>query len=192
MFGLTMEKLVVIAVVAAIVVGPHRLPQYAAKLAEIVRALRTLVEQGKARAEEESGVAFVRNEWTSLDPRQYDPRRIVREALAEPQDTAHTRVDPAATEHAGRPDPDTTPVEPFSAEAVHPVSSQQPNPGKAASTPEVAAPAEIRGHYVMGGTSGHPRRIWVPEPESEAIATPVGAAASDAETLSASSTPFVG
>ncbi|MFT4210878.1 MAG: twin-arginine translocase TatA/TatE family subunit [Microbacterium sp.] len=82
MFGLTFEKLFVIAVIAAIVIGPQRLPALTRRLAETIRALRGFVESTRARAEDEMGVSLQRADWQSLDLRQYDPRRIVRDALA--------------------------------------------------------------------------------------------------------------
>ena len=37
MFGLTFEKILLIAVVAAFIIGPTKLPLYAAKLGQFVR-----------------------------------------------------------------------------------------------------------------------------------------------------------
>lgn len=84
MFGLTFDKLLVIAVIAVFVIGPERLPAYAARLASMVRAVRRMLDDAKGRVREELGDDFDEVDWTSLDPRRYDPRRIVREALAEP------------------------------------------------------------------------------------------------------------
>lgn len=80
MFGLSFEKIVLIGISAAIIIGPSRLPAYAQKLGEAVRLLRTQIDSARDRAAESVGV----DDWQSLDPRQYDPRRIVREALVEP------------------------------------------------------------------------------------------------------------
>src|SRR6478735_1127426 len=83
MFGLTFEKLFLVAIVAGVVIGPQRLPLYAHRLAEAVRALRGLVETSRSQAEAELGVSLQRADWESLDLRQYDPRRVVRDALRE-------------------------------------------------------------------------------------------------------------
>jgi sec-independent protein translocase protein TatB len=90
MFGLTLEKLLLIAVIAAFILGPERLPHYAEKLGEFVRSLRALADTAHARVAEELGPEFDRDEWKKLDPRQYDPRRIVRDALADGSDAAPT------------------------------------------------------------------------------------------------------
>ena len=81
MFGLTFEKLLVIGVIAVFLLGPERLPQYAAKLAQLVKSLRKMANGAKERMREEMGDDFDEVEWQKLDPRRYDPRRIIREAL---------------------------------------------------------------------------------------------------------------
>lgn len=83
MFGLTIEKLFLVALVAGLVLGPTRLPQYAHQLAQAVRTLRTFIETTRAAAVREIGVPLQHSEWQSFDLRQYDPRRIVGDALKE-------------------------------------------------------------------------------------------------------------
>ncbi|GAB3989009.1 hypothetical protein [Nocardioides marmoraquaticus] len=78
MFGLTFEKLFVVAIVAGLVIGPTRLPAYAQRLADTVGSFRAFMDASRARAAADLG------EWTELDPRRYDPRRLVREALDAP------------------------------------------------------------------------------------------------------------
>jgi sec-independent protein translocase protein TatB len=82
-FGLTFDKLIIIAVIAVILIGPDRLPGYAAQLARLVKSLRGLADGAKERMREEMGEDFDEVDWKKLDPRQYDPRRIIREALIE-------------------------------------------------------------------------------------------------------------
>ncbi|MCM3656178.1 sec-independent translocase [Agromyces mediolanus] len=90
MFGLTFEKLLIIGVIAVFLLGPERLPHYAAQLGRLVRSLRDLASGAKDRMREEMGPDFDDVDWKKLDPRQYDPRRIIREALSD--------VDPFAEE----------------------------------------------------------------------------------------------
>lgn len=82
-FGLTFEKLFVIGLIAVILLGPERLPYYASQLAKLVRSLRDFANGAKERMREEMGPDFDDVDWKKLDPRQYDPRRIIREALLE-------------------------------------------------------------------------------------------------------------
>lgn len=84
--GLGFEKLLVIGVVALFLIGPDRLPEYATKLARFVRTLRRMLDDAKDRVREELGPEFDEDEWRRLDPRQYDPRRIIRDALLEPDE----------------------------------------------------------------------------------------------------------
>ena len=80
-FGLTFDKLIIIAVIAVFLVGPDRLPSYAAQLARVVKSIRSMADGAKDRMREEMGPEFDEVDWKKLDPRQYDPRRIIREAL---------------------------------------------------------------------------------------------------------------
>jgi sec-independent protein translocase protein TatB len=84
--GLTFEKLLLIGLIAVLLIGPDRLPMYAAQLGRLVRALRDMASGAKDRMREEMGPDYDDIDWKKLDPRQYDPRRIVREALLEDEE----------------------------------------------------------------------------------------------------------
>lgn len=98
-------ELLLLIVLALVILGPDKLPTYAAKLAQFVRSARDLAEGAKVQIKEELGPGFEDVDWGALDPRQYDPRRIVREALATPggpgaQDPVETQSGRAANEAA--------------------------------------------------------------------------------------------
>jgi sec-independent protein translocase protein TatB len=82
-FGLSFEKVLIIAVIAAFLLGPQKLPQYAASLARLVKRVRQMADTAQERVREEMGPEFEDLDWRRMDPRQYDPRRIIREALLE-------------------------------------------------------------------------------------------------------------
>ena len=46
-----------------------------------MRTVRDFADGAKDRMKEEMGPEFDDVDWKKLDPRQYDPRRIIREAL---------------------------------------------------------------------------------------------------------------
>ena len=100
MFGLTFDKLLIVAVIAAFLIGPERLPVYAAKLGQLTRSLRDFANGAKTRMREEMGPEFDEVDWKKLDPRQYDPRRIIREALLDDPDQAVTSSIKPVTESA--------------------------------------------------------------------------------------------
>ncbi|WP_432546834.1 twin-arginine translocase TatA/TatE family subunit [Kineococcus sp. SYSU DK004] len=83
MFGINGGELVVLLVVALLVLGPERLPQYAEQLAQLVKSVRRFAKGAQAQMREELGPEFDDIDWQKLDPRQYDPRRIVRDALSD-------------------------------------------------------------------------------------------------------------
>ncbi len=82
-WGLTIEKLLLIGLIAVIIIGPDRLPGYAAQFGRLVRSLRDMANGAKTRMREEMGPDYDDVDWKKLDPRQYDPRRIIREALSD-------------------------------------------------------------------------------------------------------------
>jgi len=84
--GLTIDKFLVILVIAIFLLGPERIPHYAAQLGRLVRSVRDMADGAKERLREEMGPDFDDVDWKKLDPRQYDPRRIIREALLEDPD----------------------------------------------------------------------------------------------------------
>lgn len=86
-FGLTFEKLLIIGIIAVFLLGPDRLPYYASQLARFVKMLRGMANGAKERMREEMGPDFDDVDWKKLDPRQYDPRRIIREALSDDDET---------------------------------------------------------------------------------------------------------
>ena len=90
-WGLTFEKLLLIGLIAVILIGPDRLPGYAAQFGRLIRSLRDMANGAKTRMREEMGPDYDDVDWKKLDPRQYDPRRIIREALVdEPAPAAAT------------------------------------------------------------------------------------------------------
>ena len=88
MFGINGGELLVLLLLAAVLIGPERLPRYAEQLAR-----RAALTTTRARLAEELGEDDV--DWSALDPRRYDPRRIVREALAEPVGPPSSAARPA-------------------------------------------------------------------------------------------------
>ena len=99
-FGLTFDKLLIIALIAVFLIGPDRLPSYAAQLARLVKTLRGFANGAKDRMREEMGPEFDEVDWRKLDPRQYDPRRIIREALLEDEKPKSATMQPARTPEA--------------------------------------------------------------------------------------------
>lgn len=84
MLNLSGGEVVLLVLLALVILGPDRLPVYAAKLGQFVRSARDMAEGARSHLREEMGPGFDDVDWSALDPRQYDPRRIVRDALATP------------------------------------------------------------------------------------------------------------
>lgn len=119
-FGLTIEKLLLIGLIAAFVIGPERLPRYAESLATFTKRARDWVSNARTRVKDEMGEDFSDVDWKTLDPRQYDPRRIIREALLD--DAPVAAIAPASQKVAPPPSAPTPPA--FRAGEVPPYDSE--------------------------------------------------------------------
>ena len=86
MLGVSGSEFLVIILVAVIVIGPQRLPEYTRKLTQAVRRLRVFLDDAKEQIAEEVGPELADLNLSDLDPRNYDPRKIVRDALGEDLD----------------------------------------------------------------------------------------------------------
>lgn len=93
MFGINGLEAIILIVVALLVVGPERLPQYAESLRDVVKRARRYASGAKDDLRETLGPEISDVDWRRLDPRQYDPRTIVRDALleADQEDTQEQR-----------------------------------------------------------------------------------------------------
>lgn len=113
-FGLTIEKLLVIGVIAALLIGPERLPRYAETLARFTTRARDFLRNARSRVKDEMGEDFDDVDWRTLDPRQYDPRRIIREALLDDAPVPTVRAAAAgAAIAATSPTPPSRPSDSF-------------------------------------------------------------------------------
>ncbi|MFT4234331.1 MAG: Sec-independent protein translocase TatB, partial [Microbacterium sp.] len=112
--GLTFDKLILIAFIAAIVLGPEKLPHYAEQLARLTRRAKGWAQEAQGRVKDEMGEDFADVDWHKLDPRQYDPRRIIRETLLDdaPVSAAARPAAAAATSAAAPRVPPTAPLAP--------------------------------------------------------------------------------
>jgi sec-independent protein translocase protein TatB len=80
-FDINGGEFLILLVVAVLVIGPERLPKYAEQLGQLAKRARVFLQETKSRVDDELGEDIKDVDWAALDPRKYDPRRIVREAL---------------------------------------------------------------------------------------------------------------
>lgn len=86
-------EFILLIVLAFIILGPQRMPEYAAKLARFVVQLRRMANDAKVQLKDQMGPEYEDLDWRQYDPRQYDPRRIVKQALMEPLEDAFSMDD---------------------------------------------------------------------------------------------------
>ena len=82
MFGIGPAEVIVIAVVALMVFGPDRLPEFARQAGRLVRQLRQLAKGAQGSLREELGPEYADLKLTDLDPRQAIRKHIL-EAMDE-------------------------------------------------------------------------------------------------------------
>lgn len=85
MFGISGWEFVILIALAAALIGPDRLPEYVGKLRGYIRQLRDMADGAKSQLRDQMGPEFEDINWRAYDPRQYDPRKIVRDALFDPE-----------------------------------------------------------------------------------------------------------
>ena len=81
MLGISLTEFVALAVVAMIVLGPEKLPRYAADAARFLRSLRRMADAARADVRRELGPEFDNVSLSDLNP-----RTMVRRHLLEPID----------------------------------------------------------------------------------------------------------
>lgn len=82
-FGISGGEFLVILLVIMVVIGPSRLPEYTRTFAQFVRKARVSLEGAKASVREELGPELSDLKLADFDPRNYDPRKIVRDVMGE-------------------------------------------------------------------------------------------------------------
>jgi sec-independent protein translocase protein TatB len=84
-FGIGLPELMVIMVVAIVVFGPDRLPEFARQAGRLVRQVRRFTDNARDEIREELGPEFADFELTDLDPRRA-VRKYIDDAWEESED----------------------------------------------------------------------------------------------------------
>ncbi|MDR1293446.1 MAG: twin-arginine translocase TatA/TatE family subunit [Bifidobacteriaceae bacterium] len=166
MFDINGTEALVLLVLALGLVGPARLPDYARQLGRLARRVSRAVGETKDKVEGELGVQRGTVDWDALDPRRYDPRRIVRDALADgaPTPLASTLTSRMGPASAARPVPAPSPhpaaARPASRDVVPGEADTQPPArhsshgealgGRAAGGPAIVERGDRDGEPVQG------------------------------------------
>jgi sec-independent protein translocase protein TatB len=92
-FDLSLPKLLVLAVLALIVFGPHELPKFAAQAGRAVRDLRRIADGAKTDLREGLGPEFADFDLDDLNPRRFVQKHLLSDL---------NRDDPAGTDVIGK------------------------------------------------------------------------------------------
>ncbi len=77
MFDLSLTKLLVLAVIALVVFGPHELPRIAQQAGRALRDLRRIAEGAKADLREGLGPEFQDFDFDDLNPRRFVQKHLL-------------------------------------------------------------------------------------------------------------------
>ena len=100
MFDLSLTKLLVLAVIALVVFGPHELPKIAQQAGRALRDLRRIAEGAKADLREGLGPEFQDFDFEDLNPRRFvqkhlldDPAEQTRQSYSDVEQTRQSFAD---------------------------------------------------------------------------------------------------
>lgn len=150
--GINGYQLIILVVLALVILGPERLPDYAKKLAHWVRQLRVLAQDARVRFKEETGTDFDDVDWRQYDPRRYDPRRIIREALAEDYEQTRRAIGSV------RDSASITPKSGSSTAGSGSASGSAKGAASSTGAVDAAAGPSVDAAETPGGTPGEPPR----------------------------------
>ena len=85
MFDLSLTKLLVLALIALVVFGPHELPRIAQQAGRALRDLRRIAEGAKADLKEGLGPEFQDFEFEDLNPRRFVQKHLLDDINAAAQ-----------------------------------------------------------------------------------------------------------
>ena len=85
MFDLSPFKLLVLAVIALVVFGPHELPKLAKQAGRVLRDLRRIAENAKADLREGLGPEFQDFDFDDLNPRRFVQKHLLDETAEQPR-----------------------------------------------------------------------------------------------------------
>jgi sec-independent protein translocase protein TatB len=95
MFGLSVEKVLFLAILGAFLAGPERLPKFAMEAARFLQKMRGLSSRALSEFKEQLGPEF-----ENLDVTDLNPRRFIAKNLDEIAGSVQRTIEPAAVDIA--------------------------------------------------------------------------------------------
>jgi sec-independent protein translocase protein TatB len=111
-FDLSLTKLLVLAVIALVVFGPHELPKIASQAGRALRDLRRIAEGAKADLREGLGPEFQDFDFEDLSPRRFVSKHLLDDMPngAQPAVNGYSGTEAGLAGAAGAAELDTVPA----------------------------------------------------------------------------------
>lgn len=138
-----------ILLVITLVVGPSRLPAITETVTRWIKRLRIQLTKWRANLDAEIGDDLKGVDLSKLDPRLYDPRRMIREAVQEEMDEWKKLVGPLGIEPGSLT---TRPQSASSSKRVQPARPQA-RPAQSSSAPSQSSAATSTGGVASSSSS---------------------------------------
>lgn len=100
-FPISGPEFLVLILVLTIIIGPSRLPDVAHSITKWIKAGRLQLAKLKADLNESGDLGLTDIDFVALDPRKYDPRRLVKEAVQEEMDEWRDLLSPFGSSKLG-------------------------------------------------------------------------------------------
>lgn len=86
MFGIGPAEFAALAVLALLILGPDKLPKFAADAGRFIRQVRRMAASAQAEVRESLGPEFREMSLTELDPRTFVARHVLDDSLDDDED----------------------------------------------------------------------------------------------------------
>lgn len=111
-FPISGPEFLVLLLVLTLIIGPSRMPEVAKTITQWLRAARLQLAKLRAELDSQGDLGLSEIDFTALDPRQYDPRRLVKQAVQEEMDEWKALISPLGStgktgENQGKTSPET-------------------------------------------------------------------------------------
>ncbi|EEH63736.1 MttA family protein [Gleimia coleocanis DSM 15436] len=107
-FPISGPEFLVLLLVLTVIIGPSRIPEVAKSISKWLRAARLQLAKLRTELDSTGDLGLNDIDFSALDPRQYDPRRLVKQAVQEEMDEWKALLSPLGNKEKPHSDSEKT------------------------------------------------------------------------------------